>query len=68
MTYIDYDIIFYVQISQDIHVRGSIEIVHATAQAPIICKNTNLVHTQHIITANPYPIFNLPNSHRTSGT
>ena len=53
MTYIDYDLIFYVQLSQDIHVTSSIDIVHATAHASIICKNTTFVHKQPVITANP---------------
>ena len=44
------------QFSEDIHATNSIELVHATAQSPIIYKNTTLVHKQRIISANPNPI------------
>ena len=48
---------FYAQhFSEDIHATNSIELVHATAQSPIIYKNTTLVHKQRIISANPNPI------------
>ena len=56
MTYIDCNVIFFVQLSQDIQVRSSIKIVYATAQSPFFCKNTNLMHEKRIISAYPLPI------------
>ena len=39
MTYTNHNVIFYAQqFSEDIHATNSIELVHATAQSPIIYK------------------------------
>ena len=57
MTCTNHDVIFYAQqFSEDIHATNSIELVNATAQSPIVCKNTTLVHKQRTISANPNPI------------
>ena len=58
MIYTYYDVIILcTTIFEDIHATNSIEIVHATAQSPIIfLKNMILVHKQRIISANPNPI------------
>ena len=57
MTYTNHDEIFLcTTIFRRLHVTNSIELVHATAQSPIIRKNTPLVHKQRITSANPNPI------------
>ena len=57
MTYTNHSaILLCTTISEDIHATNFIELVHATAQSPIIYKNTTLVHKQRIISANPNPI------------
>ena len=56
MTHINYDVIFLRTIFSRHTRTSSVNIVHATAQSPIICKTRSLVHKQTIISANPYPI------------
>ena len=57
MTYTNYSAIFLcTTVSEDIHATNFIELAHATAQSPIIYKNTTLVYKQRIISANPNPI------------